>query len=898
MSKEGNDDKRYQHAEQLGRTNKTLIASVKGWCQHIDVKGRHASMMGQMLDIPMSTSIGCPYTEGGYQAANLEWIARDFIIENCLTCPKHKPINADNFGVKVVADYVAYKSKLEAEENAKRDRLSALRAEAELLIQKERTKAEVKKLSILRLAEKLGGKDEENETATQLLESARLSPEFFSGAAIDYISLFFDNKNFGALLMETVFVLQKSSHQLSAFASNNILEAIENENSSDLAAAIWADEISNPQLSQYPDILNKIVQNCSYQNFYHFGTDKAGSYPETMKILNRLYLSDTTFFNSMVQALLSNRIKTTRVNTNGMLRDLLKDHTVNLINHLPLLIHSFDFEDDTDGGESADHETLKTIIELYLIFPREVMGIAEKEGVKLSEWGQAELLKFYQRVLTEDDLYDIDEKMSQEAVSRLNFLLMNDVNKHKLTEEALEAIEQVAQQRPEALNTHFDAYIGYLIQINEKRRKFEWYRKDAGDPSKPAATFNPLFGKNFWELENEATNLARLFHSSGNIVSKLIAFQPEDRTESFAEVIEKIDSKIDGKFKGQLIGVLESSVKDVVSLSNIIPRIYNYLHDIDSEDVRVAGMRFIVHLISEHPQLITSTLIELIKVFLEDQVVGVKGLAIEAYGEIIKQFPEQADKEYFKRIENLIFDKYVFVHKAAVSFSYKVYPFLTKSEKALWNSNLYNLADFYFKSDDFKYGLEITRAVLYFAAEVPVVHGNVVKRLLVRFCNCKDYYVEKNALKLLGYLARKNPNYFDEWVKEAISFLAKTIPQEPLGMNDDRHEILDFFYNLNEAAIVRHKDLIITHVKFSIDNLKNPIMPDVINFYGIFAYFNRWLYVKELAEYFDGKIPHNSKFESVHKFNLQSKRMAETEMKVSTQSIDLTYIYSLSDVQS
>ena len=898
MSKEGNDDKRYHEAEQLGRNNKNLISSVQGWCQHIDVKGRLGSMMGQMLNIPMSTSIGCPHTDDGYQAANLEWIARDFIIKNCLNCPKHKPLNADNFGVKVIADYTAYKQKLEAEQLAKSERLAALREEAETLVKNERTKADVKKLSILKLVEKLGIPETINETTAQILESARLSPDFFSDAAIDYLSLFFDLEKFGKTLVDTAASLQNSGHKLSPFTLNNVLAAIENEDLADTATSIWAADIPDDQLPNHPAVIKRIIQNCSYQNFYHFNADRAGSYPGTISLLQRIYHTNNAYFNSLIQDLLAVQSKPERVNVNGLLRDLIADQTIDITAHLPLLIRSFNYEDDTYGGDSADRETLLTIIELYRFAPKLVMDVAEKESKQLSEWGSVELFKLYQKILTEDDLYIIDDDMSLKAVAQLNFYLMGNLNKAKLVEGAMDAIEQVVSERPEILIPHLDAYIGIMMQINEKRQKFEWYRADASDTSKPAATFNPLAGKNFWEMENEATEIARLFHTAGGIVSNLIAKHPEGRTKSFVEVIEKIDSKTDGKFKAELIGVLQSSVKDFVSLSDILPQIYSYLHDIDSEDVRFAGMKFIVYLIEKYPQLITNTLIELIKVFLKDPLIGVRGLAVEVYGKIIQQFPEHADKVLFKHIQSLMFDKYVFVHKAAVSFSYNVYPFLTKNERTIWNLDLYRLADFYLKSEDPKYTLEITRAVLFYSADNPTVHKNVVKNLLLRICNCKDYYTEKDALKLLTYLTKKNADYKDEWVREAISFLAKTLPREPIGNNDDRDEFLDFFYNLDEATIIRHKDLIINHVKTSIDNLKNPIMPDIVHFYGVFAFFNHWIYAKELAEYFDEKVPHDSKFDYVHKFNKRGKRMAETEVNVSTEQIDLNYLYSLTDAQS
>ncbi|RYE58007.1 MAG: hypothetical protein EOP48_04535 [Sphingobacteriales bacterium] len=894
MSKEGIDNSHFQQAEEMGRKNKILISSVAGWCQHIKVVGYRASMLGKMLDIPMSTHISCPQMgNDGYEGPNLEWNARDFIIENCINCGKHTPITANNFGIEVVSEHFKLKRKEEEEEKARLDSLAKLRDEAEKLIIREKSKAEVKKLSIIKLIEKLESPDGAKDISEKILQAARLSPEFFSEAAINYISLFLQNEEYGNKLMQAISALQIAKHHISEFASKNVISAIINRKSFDLAVSIWATSVADEKLPLFSDLFYNIVKNCRYENFYHFGEEKAGSYPNSINLLRRLHASHPDCYKDIFHKMLSDEDTIIRININGLLQDMIEDGIENTINFLPFLVRSFDFIDKERGGESGDNQTLKTILKLYVKNPDEVMKVCLSDGSKLSEWGTAELVEVYERIVMEGHLYKVDEDFSAEAVIRLNQFLLGDSKKTKLVESALDALGHIASQRPEALTPHFDPYIGFLIKSNEELQKFEWYRRDALSALKPMATFNPLIGKNFMEIENMSMDLHKIFQNAGQIVIKLIEEDSEEFMTGLLQVVEKISSKIDGKFKAKLIGLVQKSTKDIISIGNILPVIYSWLHDAESEDVRFAGMKFVVHLIERYPQLVTETLIGLVKVFFDDKVVGVRGLAIDAYAEIVKQFPDQVEKKYFDKIYQLISDKFVFVHKAAISFSYSAYPFLSENEKKLWTVELYRYADHYCKKDDYSYGFEVVKKTLYFAAGNSKVHRNIVESLIVKLCTCGDYYQEKDTLLYLTHLTKSNKNYTDIWMREAIGFLSRTLPKGRYQSNDDRNEIMQFFFKLDEQDIIEHKDLIVAHVKNYIDNIDLPIIPDVIHFHGVFAYFNLWKSVKLLSEYFSAKVPQLSKYDSIHRFNQRSLRIAETEIHVSLGTINLVYINNL-----
>jgi hypothetical protein len=897
MSKQGVEDSHYQQAEDMGKRNKILIQSVAGWCQHIKVIGHRASMLGEMLDIPMSTHISCPLLgHGGYEGANLEWNARDFIIEHCIDCDKHTPVTAYNFGIEVVSEHFKIKREEEEEEKARQDHLAALRYEAEKLIKQEKSKAEVKKLSIIKLVEQLESTDNSADTNERILQAAHLSPEFFTEAAINYISLFLQNDKYGDKLMQAIGSLQAAQHQISEFASKNVISAINNGKSFDLAVSIWGKDVSDDKLPLFRELFNNIIKNCRYENFYHFHEDKAGSYPNSVNLLGRLHKSSPDFFRDLFHNLLSDEDTYIRININGLLQDMIEEGIGSVIDFLPLIVNSFEFIDKERGGESGDYQAMKTIHKLYSRNPDEVMKVCLSEGNKLSEWGKAELVEVYARIVIDDYLFKINEGLAAEAVMRLNQFLLGDSKKSKLVEATLEELKRIASQRPEALSQHFDLYIGFLIKSNEEVQKFEWYRQDAQSTLTPTTTFNPLSGKNYFELESMSMDLHKNFQNAGEIVTVLVKEDSEEYLPGLLQVVEKISSKSEGKFKAKLIGLVQKSTKDIIAISNILPTIYSYLHDTESEDVRFAGMKFVVYLIERYPQLVTQTLIGLVKVFFDDKVVGIRGLAIDAYAEIVKQFPEHAEQKYFDIIFQLISDKYIFVHKAAISFSYSAYPFLSENERKLWTIELYRNADYYCKND-YSYGFEVAKKALYFAAGNPKVQRNIVQSLIVNIVNCGEYYQEKEALVYLTYLTKTNKNYADIWIREAIGFLGRTLPKGRYHPNDDRNEIMQFFFELHELDLIKHKDLIIAHVKNYIDNIDRPIIPDVIHFHGVFAYFNLWDYLKEVSVYFSDKLPLISKYDSVHRFNQRSLRIAETEIQVGFGTVNLTYINKLTNAR-
>ncbi|MBG6233495.1 hypothetical protein IWX76_000050 [Pedobacter sp. CAN_A7] len=888
----------FLEATHLGEKNKELIPSVKQWCKHIAVSGRLASMMGQMMNIPMSTSIGCRHAKNeAYEGPNLEWNARDFIIENCLECPKHEPLSGNNFGLKTANEYYERTRQQEADVLVEEDLRLRLLNDAETLIKKVKTSAEVKILSIINLVQKLNDPEQAAETATRLLEAAKISPEFFSEAAIGYLAIFTKNKQLEKTIFETIAILQQNGQQLSPFTIKLIISAIENEIQTDISAGIWAHAITDAELVASETLMEAVISNCDYRRIYGFHPDKAGSYPQTITILERFYQTDQPKFESIITGRLKNKDRETRININGLLTDLIESGKCVLLLFAPLLIRSLEFSDSSRSGDSADYRTIKTLIALYKVHPVRIQEISGNEALNLSGWGKAELVRLYEEVIIEDELYKVNAACAGIFLERLIEYLMHSKSSQELKEASMHAIERIQQSRTELLDPYFESFVGHLILLNSDRTQFKWYREDAANPARPAASFNPLVGKSFLDIQHIEQDMHNCFRGTANLITKSITRQPDKHFEGMAAVLEKLDSKTEGAFKSKIIEILQKGLKDIVSVSKLLPAIYGYLQDPDSEEVRGSGMTYVIHILIHFPQLATQTFVDLVKIFLKDLSVGVRGRAIAAYGLIIREFPEYVEVDCFEHIRSLLFDKYVFVHHAAADFAYNAYPFLEKNDLMNWMNDILTLEHHYYKEKDLSYGLELTRILLFLSGKLAATCKNITQQILIKYCDTKDYHTDRDALTELTSLARKNQALADIWIKEATGFLTRSQPAPNSSGNDERKEFIDFFYTLPEDLIRKNKELLLAFARDKISRLKDRVMIDLVDIYAILAYFCLWEELLELTRFFKKTVPDTKPLAYAHKFNQQAERISVTEHKVASASLDRSHIQQLIHAQ-
>ena len=889
MSKKESVDKNIKNAIEIGERNKEIIPLTKAWCKHIVVTDKSAGMIAEWYSLPMQQAISCPHTTKGFEALDFEWIARDFIIGSCIGCKFHEEILPDNFGRTVLKQYKEHKEQ-EKQAKAEEERYrSFLMDEVTTIIKKDQTSQEITTQSILSLVQLLENGDDKIETSIKIFEASKLSPLYFSKAVIDYLSLYFE-EDFGSNILKSVCqVKTKLNIALSEFSFKRVLSALKDLRNFDSASQLFNLSLSDGDINNYESAYEDILNNCTYENGYGLREDKQGKYPHSIALFQRLHRLNPSMFNKIINQRSLIDDKSARINISGFLEDLTSVDGSIVITFLGKIIKSFEFEDD-QYGESADHSTRKLLRAIHKYNSKRVIEELDNNFTTSTTDAKIEILKFYELLLNEKNAELLTATEVQTIIQKLILLLVNTNRGNELREQLLHTLKQSSKQYSSEFVIHFDTILGFLIKLNQEQKTLDWQIQEIKDASKPASTFNPLVGKSYLDIKLINTELQNEISSTGEIIENVLKFKTVEFLPRIVKVIEELDSKTEGKLKSWLIDILRKTVKDTLTLGNLLPTLYKYIYDYDSEEVRDSGMKFIVELINKHPQVITQTIIDTIKIFFDDTLVVVRGRAIEAFQEILKEFPEQVDDDLIIRGLSLMLDRYVFVHKRAARLSYRLYPFLDNKGIYTLFQNLLALEQHYYDEKDFDFCGELVKMLVYVTKEHKKAFSVVIKTVLPKYCNSGDYYTDKKFIHLLTEITFDTCDYYDVWLEQTINFLLRTAPDIYNAWSDERRELFCKFYHVKYTDF---KKVAPQFVEFINDRIDNVVFRDIIDGYAILAYFNQFNELEKVTSYFKTKIQENKSHEDAHNFNASIKKIASIEQAVRNESINEMWLKSI-----
>jgi hypothetical protein len=298
-------------------------------------------------------------------------------------------------------------------------------------------------------------------------------------------------------------------------------------------------------------------------------------------------------------------------------------------------------------------------------------------------------------------------------------------------------------------------------------------------------------------------------------------------------------------------------------------------------------MKFMVVMIDKYPQTVTQTVIDTVKIFLNDPSVPVRVRALEAFREIMRHFPEQVDRDSINRVLSLHEDKYVAVHKTAAGLAHRLMPFVNDQEYSVLLSSLMNLEDHYFKKKDFDFCEDVVRALLYITKERPKVYGAVVTTILVKYCNCGDYYTDKKFIGHLTEITEESNQFHELWLAQAVPFLQKTKPDMYNRWSDERRRLFDHLYLEGHDMISRALEPISGFIK---SRIKNDVFLDVFDMLAVLCFYGFNDSVYELSEYLAAHVPTTASNKGVHQMNRAIHRMIVTERKARSKQIDEAWL--------
>lgn len=886
MSKEGIDKAQFSEYIELGKRNSKLIPLTKNWCKHLEVIDSSAGMIAEIYNLPTRLSIGCPHSSGGYEAANFEWIATDFIRENCLNCKFHDEVSSQNIGVKILAALRLREQERMNEELALQMSEKQLENEVQELILKDQSEAKVTTLSILKLVQGLRESDNRKDTADKILEAAKLSPSFFSQGASDYLGLYFAGEN-GEILIQAIDVLNKNQNCLSNFIIERLEAAIKKGNNFDHAVGLLSQLITKENVKQYHWLFEAALDFCDYKNDYGMREDKEGCYPHSVNLFISLYNFDKAHYTRIISNKLLINDKYSRININGLLTDLCEYGSCYIEEFTELLIKSFEFADD-NYGSSADLSTRMTLKSIYLKDQEPLMAAIARQYGKLSVWAKMEIVEFYENIVSYDESFSVSEPCSKTIIDTLVALLLTKSSDQKYQKAILDAVGRAVKKRPFSFIKHFDALLGFLVNANQKKLSVEWQIKEV-QGSAPVSTFNPLIGKSLWEIEGLQLDYDHILRESEKIVTSLIKGSPEHLFHPVISMINNLSSRDQEDLKASLITVLQQAMKDPIIISTLLPSIYNFLLDKDSEKIRFRGMRYLIHLIDQHPNLLTQTLLDLIYVFVNDIVISIQIKAIDAIGGIIRAYPEQITPEKIELILSKLTSKYVYVRFAVISLLYKLYSFLKKSQLEIFVLTAMDLELYFFGEKDYKKGGEIIDILLYSTVNTKI-YDYVVKTMLVKYCDTKDFYVDEESLAKLTSIAKKHDRFQELWLDNAVGFLMRTQPERHNPGGDKRKELFDMMYKINPAIVVKNISVLI---KFATDRINLRSIMDILDIYAILAHYRFYTELRTLIDDFEKKIERCIANEGIYEIHDLIKQTVTIELAVQDGKADGDFIKSL-----
>jgi hypothetical protein len=890
MSNQGYAERQFANALEIGYKNRDIMPSIKNWCKHIIVDDISAGMVAQIYHLPITLAIKCPHASGGQGGMQLEAMARDFIVESCIGCKYHEEVRSDNLGVKILQEHTEKETAREFQLEQDQKKREILKAEVDDLIKHERSSSETTKLSILTLVQRLEEPGEKMQVSSEILAASKLKPDYFSQASVDFLSMYLNDEE-GENIQKSLLVLQENGVLFSEFAKANLLAVIETHKYSDPAVGVLSSTYSDDELLGNTEFLRTVLNNCNYHRFYWTGKDFKGSYLQSVQLFSRLYKIDKPQFVRLITENLMSEYGIYRINTNGFLVDLCEIDPKVVTGFTDILIKSFELEDE-EGGDSSYYRVRMTLKELYMHDPESLVAHIENSWANVSESIQLELVEFYEDVLKDNETFNHSTENSTKILDALIQKMLSNTTVKNVGEKLPEIMEHISKVRAELFSGHFDVFFGYLTKVIQDLLTFRWHFDELKDQDKPTTTFNPLWAQPYINISLQEMELDKKIRNAEGIIRHIIKTDPAKYYPLTVLAINKLESKKDGLLKSRLIDLLRNSLKDPVLIAAIVPDIYKFIYDPDSEPVRNSGVKFVNHIIENHPEITTQTFLDTIKIFLDDQSILIKTRAIEGYEALLRNFPEHYEANSVDKILTTLTNEYIIVQKATAKLSHAIYPFLDGEKRKTWLLGLIGQEPYYYEKKDYDYCGKLIDYLLFMTVNLPV-YNFVVTKLLVKYCDTDDYYTNEKFIGKLSYISEKKPEYQDLWLKKSIDFLIHTNPPEFHSGREERTELYAKMYKIGHKEIEENKTII---TGFIIDRIDKGLFRDVIDAFGVLAFHGFYEELKSMVEYFKEKVPENASNQFINGFNALVGRISETELAVIKKLFDADLIKGLKGV--
>lgn len=776
----------------IGLENIDLMPQVEKWCVHLAVHGYAQGMVAEMYRIPNNVKLDCQHAAFPADWIRLAVIAEEFIAQNCIDCTFHQVRSKPNYGEVVLAKLQKQKDEQLEREKLKTDLAEKIKQETNALIATGKSKANTTQLSILKMLVGLADESQRSTTAAKLSAAALLDPSFFSNDALNVLLMYFDDEQAGADCVEAACTVMAGREYFPVEIFDLAKTQIGTSPHFNKLTKVLNFYINADNIGEHTQTISTLITRLWYKRYIGEPANPERNFQNAEQLIIRLAKEAPEHLKTIFRHHLAVNEKNRRININTLLQRLAPALPELIAELTPEIIRSLEFTDD-QYEQSADGVTLETIHVLFNQNPSVTFTCFNKEKAKLSIAAKALLPRLKIKLLDDRAFSDSQPEITTSLVDELVADMLNNDVPDEIKMEARHQLSYFINERPELFQSRFDGFLGYLSKVAEEEGLFQFYREEIEnkDPEE-RTTFNYLIGKNIYEIKTIEQEINNRYLETKKIIGELCKFAPQQNLPRVYSIIPQISSVKDEKYKKELIRIIADYGKDPAVLAGFIPQLYTHLLDPLSKNIRHTALSFLDKIFENFPMLVTTSLWDLLNVFLKDKEPGIKGMALVILGSVADKYPEKITVTHLNIHKDAFNTNWAFVLNNAIGISKNLRPFMNDCERYDMTVLLVQIAEIYSKDNDDAKLSSVVDQLLSFVDDQPKALYKISAKFISPRAKTDDYYEAKGHLNKLWYLAKKAADIYSLWLDGVLSFLIR-FPYNG-GGQDDR---LDFYFKMH-----------------------------------------------------------------------------------------------------
>lgn len=874
-----------QDVVETGRNNLAIYPKVANWCSHLQISADQGGYVAQIYGLPGMFTIKCPHSTKGYSQMQLDVMAADFIVENCIGCLHHKELDADNFGRIVIAEKQKKDEEIRQEEEQKKQSLQKVRDEVNKLLAGGSTVTGISEASILNLLEKFD-KTDRAATAIQIEEASRLEPSFFTLLSLDVLSFYFEDEEIGTHCIIAVTNVLKTKSDRPDQIKVNLERAFLSSNQTDELAGLLDLYLDISNLTEFEVSIQSVLNRLSYFRLFLPPGESEPTNENSIKLFARIIDLDSSFFTQIVIHRLSHPEKFIRYNMLGVLEELIEKKEEFIRALFLNILQCFTIEDD-GYYDSPDHMVQKIIIELLKRDPQRTYPVVKEADKKLSTAARIQLWEIPAKAFRNEDVpNELDSFMPIWLKDFISIVFLK-TTPAELKKEMLDDLAQMSGKAPTYFEPYFDELVGYLTTLLDEYKQFQFWLDELKSKSvDKRTTFNPLLGKDYWAVSNEEMTWAADIRHTKETIVHVFRLNEAKYFPKLQPIVKTLDSKTQADLKKELLTILGDGIKDPYVFSQFVPELYNYILDPHSIEIRIEAMKILDKMIEKYPNVVPQTFFDLIEAFVTDANQSIRKYAIELIKTVARYISTQLQDQHISFVIHSLNDKFVIVHKAAVDASETIYPFATADQQFLIMDSLYNwIYTYYQKAEpDHDFCERTTKRLLRLARGKTKWITLLTKEFVIKFCKDKEHYFSKKFLSVLEEIKQEVPALEGDWLELTLDKLTASRPY--FGDNGERDDLISTVYK-SQYKVLKSK---ITNLEGFLNSRGDNDYSDIASILAICLHFELFETTKQFSERLLTSIPDVVSTRSIREVLQIANSLAEFELSVMLGKPDIIHL--------